>query len=154
MKIARTVAFASLFFAVALHTAPAQRSAWTANPSAAPTPLPNATLSPRELFSQTFKRLESYPIPPYVVYTTLWHVHAYSTIGQPAETYGTLRYAIRESDQLENAATLQSDASPQIGATDGWLPRASIRTEYLGLFASILRPPTPVASAYPNGFGS
>jgi hypothetical protein len=61
---------------------------------------------------------------------------------EPPEYDALWRYAIRESDSLENAA------SPQ---TEEWLPRAGIGYyEYLGLFATILRPPTPIASASPD----
>lgn len=134
--------FVALFIAIIAQAAAAQSPAPTVNSSSAITPSPAATLSPRALFDRTFARLETYPIPPYVVYTTLWHMHAYSRT-EPPEYDALWRYAIRESDSLENAA------SPQ---TEEWLPQAWIGNGkgYLSLFGTILRPPTPIASASPD----
>jgi hypothetical protein len=132
------VAGAALFIALESPAALAQPTAPAVN--ATPRPSAAPTLSPRVLFDRTFARLESYAIPPYVVYTTLWHMRSYS-IGQPPEYDVIWRYAIREADDLENAA------SPQ---TEEWLPQAGISRAYLGLFASILRPPSPVASPSPD----
>lgn len=135
MKLKYAAALALLFIAIDLRIALAD--------SPAPTVMPSSlTLSPRELFARTFARLESYPIPPYVVYATLWRIRASST---GHENDVVWRYAIREADGRENSSMLQSDA---------FLPRADIwqdyGPEYLGLFASILRAPTPGVSPSPD----
>jgi hypothetical protein len=129
------------FAAIALLFAVGSRAA-LAQSTPAPNPtvtslLPGAPLSPNSLFARTFARLETYPIPPYVIYTTRWHMQSYS-MGQPPQYDVLWRYAIREADDLENAASPQSEE---------WLPQAGISKAYLGLFASILRPPAPITSS-------
>jgi hypothetical protein len=97
-------------------------------------------LSPRELFARTFARLGAYAIPPYAIYTTRWHVRAYSPLEPP--DYDVLwRYAIKTNDGLENAASPQAEE---------WLPPATITGEYLGLFATILRAPAPAVPTSPD----
>lgn len=124
--------FASLFAALAV--------ALESHSTIAQSPMPTAGPSPRELFARTFERLQSYPIPPYAIYSTRWRVLAYS-VGQPPEYDVFWRYAIRTSDGLENAASPQSEE---------WLPPATITNEYLGIFATILRAPAPIVSASPD----
>jgi hypothetical protein len=132
------VAAAALFIAIESPAARAHSTTLAVDAVATPTSAP--IQSPRELFDRTFARLETYPIPPYVIYTTLWHMQSFS-VGQPPEYDVIWRYAIREGDDLENAASPQAQE---------WLPQAGISRAYIGLFASILRPPSPVASASPD----
>ena len=70
-------------------------------------------------------------------------MHAYATYGgrQPSQYDALWRYAIRESDGVENASSPGSEE---------WLPRAGVGKEYHGLFATNLRPLTPIASASPD----
>ena len=100
-------ALATLSIAISSQVAFAQSPPPTVNPSPIIAPSPTATLSPRALFDRTFARLETYPIPPYVVETTLWHMHAYSPT-EPPEYDALWRYAIRRADDLENAASPQT----------------------------------------------
>lgn len=99
---------------------------------------PAQVLSPHEIFDHAFARLGTYPIPQYVVYTTVWHMLAFSS-GQPYDV--VWRYAIREPGDLENAASPQAQR---------WLPQAGISKAYLGVFASILRPHEPAGSLPPE----
>src|SRR5579862_2933772 len=69
--------------------------------------LVGATPSPRQIFDGTFARLQSYPVPPYAVWTDTWKVLASSTqaVGSDQAYAMLLRYAIRTSDGQENASS-------------------------------------------------
>ncbi|HTU81559.1 MAG TPA: hypothetical protein VMF61_05490 [Candidatus Acidoferrales bacterium] len=107
-------------------TAPGRAAAQTAVPS------PSATPSPDEIFRQAFLRLESYPIPPFAVFTSVWKVMPTQADAQGAAGSYPWRYALRSADGLENAA--------EPGRDDLQLPKAAVVPSYTGLFATILRP--------------
>jgi hypothetical protein len=102
---------------------------------AVPTPSPVA-----QIIDAAFARLQSYPVPPYAIWTATWHITQtpmgyYTGSAKSVEVH---RYAVRLSDGMENV----SDPSP-----DGKLPPALILPEFLGPFAWTLRtsvrvPPT------------
>ena len=97
----------------------------------------------------TFARLQSYPAPPYAIWTATWQIRQtpmgyYTGRASSIETH---RYAVRLSDGMENI----SDPIP-----DGKLPPAVILPEFLGPFAWTLRasvhvpPPTGGVSLIPD----
>jgi hypothetical protein len=99
------------------------------------------SMTTKQIFDAAFRRLQSYPVPPYAVWTDTWHVRArpmgYYTGEQSAVEVH--RYAVRLSDGMENAS------DPSI---DGKLPPALIVPEFIGPFAWRLRssvrvPPSP-----------
>jgi hypothetical protein len=106
----------------------------TANP--VPSPTPTATL--HQIFDAAFRRLQSYPVPSYAVWTATWQIRA-TTLGfapQESSHVEVHRYAVRMSDGMENVS------DPIAG---GKLPPAMILPEFLGPFAwtirSSVRPP-------------
>jgi hypothetical protein len=112
--------------------------------SPAPPATPNASL--HEIFDMTFRRLQSYPIPPYAIWTATWHVQR-TTLGYDAQESSDVeghRYAVRLSDGMENV----SDP-----IASGKLPPAMILPEFLGPFAWRLRSSVRVAPAG-NGAGA
>jgi hypothetical protein len=101
---------------------------FTASP--VPSATPNASL--HEIFDMTFRRLQSYPVPPYAIWTATWHVQR-TTLGYDAQESSDTeahRYAVRLSDGMEN----ESNPIPS-----GKLPPALILPEFLGPFAWTLR---------------
>ncbi len=118
---ARALANAAITLAVTTSATPT-----VATPSAG-TPSPVA-----QIIDAAFTRLQSYPVPPYAIWTATWHI-AQTPMGY--YTGGTSsvevhRYAVRLSDGMENV----SDPVP-----NGQLPPALILPEFLGPFAWILR---------------
>ncbi len=99
---------------------------------------PNA----QTLFQESFRRLQSYPVPPYAVWTSTWHVTARPMGYYTGETreVDTHRYAVRLSDGMENVSDQPAN---------GKLPPALILPEFLGPFAWRLR--TAVRPAQPPG---
>jgi hypothetical protein len=90
---------------------------------------PTLQLSSRELFARTFARLGSYAIPPYAIFTTRWHIQAYSAL-QPPVYYVPWRYAIRTSDRDNSSSTgagrrdiARSELKPQNDRCRGRKPR-------------------------------
>jgi hypothetical protein len=103
------------------------------SPQAAPVD-PASTPSPRELFRKTFARLETYPIPPYTLIVSLWRVRP---VSRPDREFDQIsRYAIRYPDGTENASIVKTFKS---------LPVATVGSESVGLFATVLRPPPLVS---------
>jgi len=104
-------------------------------------PQTSASLAPwQQIFDAAFRRLQSYPVPPYAIWTTTWHVTAtpmgyYTGESKSVEVH---RYALRLADGMEN----QSDPLP-----DGNLPPAMILPEFLGPFAWTMRSSVHVAPA-------
>ncbi|MBV8530911.1 MAG: hypothetical protein JO104_06305 [Candidatus Eremiobacteraeota bacterium] len=97
----------------------------TAPPSGAP-------LSTQQIFDAAFRRLQSYPVPPYAVFTDTWNIRARPMGFYTGETttVEVHRYAVRLADGMENA----SDPIPS-----GKLPPALILPEFLGPFAWTMR---------------
>jgi hypothetical protein len=108
--------------------------ALSASPS--PSPTPNASL--HEIFDMTFRRLQSYPVPPYAIWTATWHIRQ-TTLGYGAQESSDVeahRYAVRLSDGMENVSN---------SIASGKLPPAMILPEFLGPFAWRLRSSVHVA---------
>lgn len=85
-----------------------------------------------------FRRLQSYPIPSYAIWTATRHVHQ-TTLGYDPEESSHIeiaRYAVRMSDGMENV----SDPIPS-----GKLPPAMILPEFLGPFAWRVRSSVHIA---------
>jgi hypothetical protein len=94
--------------------------------------VPSAPDSAQQIFDQGFRRLQSYPVPPYAIWTATWHIRArpmgyYTGESTSVETH---RYGVRLSDGMENI----SDPIPS-----GKLPPALIEPEFLGPFAWTMR---------------
>jgi hypothetical protein len=103
---------------------------------------PQAAASPlspsQRIFDTAFRRLQSYPVPPYAIWTDTWRTHEtpmgyYTGTSSSIETH---RYAVRLSDGMENV----SDPIPS-----GKLPPAMILPEFLGPFAWTMRSSVHVA---------
>jgi predicted aspartyl protease len=96
-------------------------------------------LSPaQQIFDAAFRRLQSYRVPPYAIWTATWHITEtpmgyYTGEATSVEVH---RYAVRLSDGMENV----SDPIPS-----GKLPPAIILPEFLGPFAWTLRSSVHVA---------
>ncbi|HEY1866672.1 MAG TPA: hypothetical protein VGG70_00155 [Candidatus Cybelea sp.] len=92
-----------------------------------------ATPSPvAQIIDATFARLQSYPAPPYAIWTATWHIKQ-TPMGYYTGSLSSVevhRYAVRLSDGMENV----SDPVP-----NGKLPPALIVPEFLGPFAWTLR---------------
>jgi hypothetical protein len=98
----------------------------------APAAASSATQDAQAIFDRGFRRLQSYAVPPYAVWTATWHIRArpmgyYTGENTSVEVH---RYAVRLSDGMENV----SDPS-----ANGKLPPAIILPEFLGPFAWRLR---------------
>ncbi|HEY1867618.1 MAG TPA: hypothetical protein VGG70_04925 [Candidatus Cybelea sp.] len=99
--------------------------------------------SASQIFDESFAKLQSYPVPPYAIWTATWHIRNrpmgyYTGESSSVETH---RYAVRLADGMENI----SDPS-----TNGKLPPALIVPEFLGPFAWRLRASVHLA---PGGNG-
>ena len=124
----RNYAYTVDFDAMKIVLAPAQAAA------AAP-------LEPgQQIFDAAFRRLQSYPVPPYAVWTATWHIRETPMGYYTGETNSVEvhRYAVRLSDGMENV----SDPQP-----NGKLPPAMILPEFLGPFAWTMRSSVRVAPA-------
>jgi hypothetical protein len=101
---------------------------------------PPQTTRAQQIFDESFRRLESYPVPPFAVWTTTWHIRerpmGYYT-GE-SSSVEVNRYAVRLSDGMENV----SEPPP-----NGKLPPATIEPEFLGPFAWTMRSAVHVAPA-------
>jgi hypothetical protein len=97
-------------------------------------------MTPQKIFDSAFRRLQSYPVPPYAVWTATWNIRERPMGYYTGEKTGieTNRYAVRLSDGMENV----SDPSPS-----GKLPPATIEGEFLGPFAWRMRSSVRVAPA-------
>lgn len=96
------------------------------------------SMTPQQVFNAAFRRLQSYPVPPYAVWTDTWHIRErpmgyYTGERSDVEVH---RYAVRISDGMEN----MSDPRP-----DGKLPPALIGPEFVGPFGWTLRRSVRVA---------
>ena len=106
-----------------------------------PQTTPSAQLSPaQQIFDEAFRRWQTYPVPPYAVWTATWHISAtpmgfYTGSASSVEVH---RYAVRLADGMENV----SDPIPS-----GKLPPAMILPEFLGPFAWVTRSSVRVAPA-------
>jgi len=98
----------------------------------------------QQIFDAAFRRLQSYPAPPYAVWTSAWHITrtpmGYYT-GE-SSSVEVNRYALRLADGMENV----SDPIPS-----GKLPPALIEPEFLGPFAWTIRSSVHVAPAQNGG---
>ncbi len=111
-----------------------------------PAPSPHPTSSPaqpptvHQIFDAAFRRLQSYPAPPYAVWTATWNIRQRPMGYYTGERTGleVMRYAVRLSDGMENA----SEPIPS-----GKLPPAEIVTEFVGPFAWNMRSSVRVAPA-------
>ncbi len=105
---------------------------------AAPQNTAPEVMTPQKIFDGAFRRLQSYPVPPYAVWTATWNIRdrpmGYYT-GEKT-SIETNRYAVRLSDGMENV----SDPIPS-----GKLPPAIIEGEFLGPFAWRMRSSVLVA---------
>jgi hypothetical protein len=120
-----------------------------------PAPFPSPPpLSPRELFQRTFARLATYPIPPYAIWLTSWHIRTYYSDRAPSDHDALLRYAVRYSGGLENISIVRpsptASASPRPSPSPQPLPKAWVLGESIGLFATVLRPPVPAPAPSPS----
>lgn len=97
-----------------------------------------APATPQQIFDAAFARLQSYPVPPYAVFTDTWNITARPMGYYTGETSSVEvhRYAVRLSDGMENV----SDPIPS-----GKLPPAMILPEFLGPFAWTMRSSVHVA---------
>ncbi len=96
---------------------------------------PSAT----QILDDGLRRLQSYPVPPYAVWTTTWHIRARPMgyyEGGETSSVAVNRYAVRIADGMENTS------EPPL---DGKLPPATIGPEFLGPFAWSLRSQIHVA---------
>jgi hypothetical protein len=101
---------------------------------------PPQPTSTQQIFDESFRRLESYPVPPFAVWTTTWHITErpmgyYTGESSSVEVY---RYAVRLADGMENVSEPQAN---------GKLPPATIEPEFLGPFAWTMRSLVHVAPA-------
>ena len=98
------------------------------------------TASTQQIFDESFRRLQSYPVPPFAIWTATWHIRerpmGYYT-GE-SSSVEVVRYAVRLSDGMENV----SDPS-----ANGKLPPATIEPEFLGPFAWTMRSTVQVPPA-------
>lgn len=97
-------------------------------------------VSVKTIFDTGLRRLQSYPAPPYAIWTATWHIRAhpmgyYTGESSSVETH---RYAVRLADGMENVS------DPIAG---GKLPPALILPEFLGPFAWTMRSAIHVAPA-------
>ncbi|HEX4015086.1 MAG TPA: aspartyl protease family protein [Candidatus Cybelea sp.] len=97
-----------------------------------------ATTSIAQIFERTFARLQSYPVPPYAIWTATWHTRAHPMgyYSGESSSVDVNRYAVRLSDGMENVSA---------ASTNGKLPPATIEPEFLGPFAWMLRSSVKVA---------
>ncbi len=105
---------------------------------AAPQNTAPAVMAPQKIFDGAFRRLQSYPVPPYAIWTATWNIRARPMGYYTGErtSVETNRYAVRLSDGMENV----SDPIPS-----GKLPPAIIEGEFLGPFAWRMRSSVAVA---------
>jgi hypothetical protein len=98
------------------------------------------TTGAQQIFDESFRRLESYPVPPFAVWTTTWHIRerpmGYYT-GE-SSSVEVNRYAVRLSDGMENVSEPSANEK---------LPPATIEPEFLGPFAWTMRASVHVAPA-------
>lgn len=96
--------------------------------------------SAQQIFDTAFRRWQSYPVPPYAIFTDTWHIHAVPMGFYTGETntVEVHRYAVRLADGMENV----SDPIPS-----GKLPPAMIVPEFLGPFAWTTRSSVRLAPA-------
>ncbi len=90
------------------------------------------------IFDEAFRRLQSYPVPAYAIWTATWHIRErpmgfYTGENTSVEVH---RYAVRLADGIENV----SDPIPSAK-----LPPALILPEFLGPFAWTMRSSVHVA---------
>ncbi len=107
---------------------------------ASPSPADNV----QQIFDQSFRVLQSYPVPPYAVWTATWHIR-----GRPMGYYTSesssvdvTRYAVRLADGLENVSDPPAN---------GKLPPALVEPEFIGPFAWTIRSSVHVAPAAGGG---
>lgn len=114
-----------------MRTAHALTAAIAVGAIAAPIQSP-ASSALAQIINATFARLQSYPVPPYAIWTATWHITQTPMGYNTGSTSGVEvhRYAVRLADGMENV----SDPSP-----NGKLPPALILPEFLGPFAWTLR---------------
>ena len=98
--------------------------------------------SAQTIFQDSFRRLQSYPVPPYALWTATWHITAHPMGYYTGETASveSSRYAVRLSDGMENVSDQPAN---------GKLPPALITPQFLGPFAWRLR--TSVRPSSPLG---
>lgn len=84
---------------------------------------------------RAFARLEAYPIPPYIVEISTWHVR--DAVGENRYSY---RFAVRTSDGMENATSypIPGKALPS---------HATIDSQFVGPLAWLVRPVRSAKSA-------
>jgi hypothetical protein len=99
---------------------------------------PSALTPAQQIFDAAFRKWQSYPVPPYAIWTTTWHIRETPMGYYSGSTTSTEwhRYAIRLSDGMENV----SNPIPS-----GKLPPALILPEFLGPFAFRTRSEVHVA---------
>jgi hypothetical protein len=102
-----------------------------AGASAQAAPLATPSPSPNQIFLRAFQRMESYPMPAYVISIDSWHVRTAAK-----EYVYRWRYATRTSDGMINSTRypVEGNALPA---------NAFISAEILGPFAWALRPAPP-----------
>ena len=110
---------------------------------ASTSPTPETASTAQQIFDAAFRRLQSYPVPPYAVWTSTWHttIRPMGYYTGESSSVETNRYALRLADGMENV----SDPIPS-----GKLPPAIIEPEFLGPFAWTIRSSVHVGPA-PSG---
>lgn len=99
---------------------------------------PPKPMTAQQIFDAAFRRLQSYPVPPYAVWTSTWNITRRPMGYYTSETKSVEvnRYALRLSDGMENVS--DSIASDK-------LPPAIIEPEFIGPFALRIRSSVRVA---------
>lgn len=97
-------------------------------------------MTAQQIFDAAFRRLQSYPVPPYAVWTSTWRITQRPMGYYTGETKSVefSRYALRLSDGMENVSD---------GSASGKLPPAIIEPEFIGPFAWTIRSSVRVAPA-------
>ena len=94
----------------------------------------------QQIFDAAFRRLQSYPAPPYAVWTSTWHI-----------TRTPMGYYTGESSSVEVIAMRCASPTRMENVSDpipsGKLPPALIEPEFLGPFAWTIRSSVHVAPA-------
>jgi hypothetical protein len=130
--IKRHLVIGAIMLVAATSFARAQNDSGPALPAVAERP------STQQIFDAAFRRWQSYPVPPYAVWTDTWHIRQRSMGYYTGEqsSVEVHRYAVRLSDGMENV----SDP-----LASGKLPIAMIEPEFLGPFAWSTRSSVRVA---------
>ncbi len=101
-------------------------------------------VSQQDVFNAAFRRLQSYPVPAYAVWTDTWHTRSRPVGYYTSEntSVNVARYAVRLSDGMENVS---------VPMPSGKLPLAIIEPEFMGPFAFTFRSSVHIAPSSNDG---